>query len=446
MLTTSVERLEESKIKLSVTVPAEQVDEAIRQAYENVGKKLRIPGFRKGHAPRPVVDNYVGKEHVLTEATEALVESTYPLALDAESLRPIDQPNIDTLDTVVAGEDYAYVAEVELRPEFTLTHTDGLAVSVVPREVTEAQVDEQVEVARERFAALEPVEDRGLEAHDYALLSFVGDVAGESYEGNKVDKFLYEWGSGQMPADFDEGLLGMKAGEDKRIEFLIPDTSSKEEFVGKTAGFDVTIHEIKAKVLPDVDDEFAVSVGGFDNVAQMREELRKSLAGPQQMQHERAKESALKAQLAERLEGEPPVAMINSKARQMMRDFAHALEERGMTVPQYCNTMGLSIQALETDINQQAEQAVKEDLALEALFRAENMEVTDEDVREEVAAMISGDETVDDVLAKWTDTGLIPVVQEEIAHRRAIQWLFDNAEITETDEGPAGDANPKGEE
>jgi trigger factor len=252
VLTTSIERLEESNIKLSVTVPAEKVDEAIRQAYENVGKKLRIPGFRKGHAPRPVVDNYVGKDHVLAEATEALVESTYPLALDAEKLRPIDQPDIDTLDPVVAGEDYTYVAEVELRPEFTLTHTDGLAVSVIPREVTEAQIDGQIEMARDRFASLEPVEDRGIEIFDYALISFVGDVDGEPYEGNQVDKYLYEVGSGQMPIAFEEGLVGMKAGEDKRIEFSIPDTSSNEEFVGKTAGFGVTVHEVKAKVLPEV--------------------------------------------------------------------------------------------------------------------------------------------------------------------------------------------------
>ncbi len=441
MLTTSVERLEGTNVKLTVTVPAEEVDAAIKETYATLGKKVRIPGFRKGRAPRSVVDNHLGKDHVLSEATEAVVESTYPVAVDAENLRPIDQPDIEGIEMVVPGEAYTYVAEVELRPEFKLSHTDGIAVSVIPKDVTEAQIDAEIETARDRFASLEPVEDRALQASDFTLISFVGDVDGEAYEGNEVDKYLYEVGSGQMPAEFDEGLIGMKPGDEKRIEFAIPDTSSKEEYVGKTAGFDVTVHEIKAKVLPEVDDEFAVSVGGYDDVAAMREDLRVRMSASQGLQHERAKEEALKAALAERLEGEPPASMVRTKAGQLMRDFSNMLDQRGMSVEEYCDAINAPIESLEADINHQAEQVVKEDLALEALFRAEGMEVTDDEVREEVASMISGGETVDEMLKRWTDNGLLPIVREQVVHQRAIKWLSDNGTITETDgTAPAGAA------
>ena len=144
MLTTNVERLEGYTVKLTVTVPAEEVDASIKQAYEKLGTKVRIPGFRKGKAPRPVVDNYMGREYVLSEATEALVEVTYPKAIDAEELRPIDSPELDEMEVVVEGEDFTYTAQVELRPELKLTHTDDIAVSVPPKAATEAQIDEQI--------------------------------------------------------------------------------------------------------------------------------------------------------------------------------------------------------------------------------------------------------------------------------------------------------------
>ena len=245
-----------------------------------------------------------------------------------------------------------------------------------------------------------------------------------------------------MPAEFDEGLIGMKPGDEKRIEFTIPETSSKEEYVGKTAGFDVTVHEIKSKVLPEVDDEFALSVGGYDNVEQMRDDMRIRLQASQELQHERAKEEALKAQLAERLEGDVPESMVSSKTSQLMRDFQNMLEQRGMTVEAYVAAIGVPIEVLEADINRQGEQAVKEELALEALFRSEGMEVTDEDVREEIKTMITGSESVDDMLARWTDNGLLPIVREQVIHQRAVKWLLENGTITETDGTEAANTAP----
>jgi len=433
VLTTSAEPLEGNHVKLTVTVPADEVDAAIRHAYETIGAKVRIPGFRKGHAPRPVVDNYMGKDYVLSEATEALVDSTYPRAIDAENLRPIAQPDVEEVSLVVAGEEYTYVADVEIRPELTLSHTDGIVVTVPPKFVTDAQIDEQIEVARDRFASLDPVEDRALEADDFALISFVGDVDGEPYEGNVVDMYLYEVGKGHMPTQFDEGLIGLSPGEEKRIEFAIPESSSKEEFVGKTAGFDVVVHEIKRKVLPPIDDELAESIGGYDSVEAMRADLRARMQATQELQHERAKEQGLKMQLAERLEGEVPESMIRAKTGQLMRDFMNQLEQNNLTVEAYAANTGVPLEVIEADINRQGLEIVKEELALEALFRLQGWEVTDEDVRAEIATMISGGQTVDEMLGRWTENGLLPIVREQIVQQRAIGWLLDNGTIIEAE-------------
>ena len=434
MLTTNVERLEGANIKLTVTVSADEVNEAIKKAYSSVSAKIRIPGFRKGRAPRPVVDTYMGgREHMLAEATEALVEKTYPRAIDEESLRPIDSPEIDGVESVVEGEDYTYVAQVELRPELALTHVDDFGVTVVPKNVTEAQIDEQIQIARDRFASLEPIEGRVLAADDFALISFVGDLDGESYEGNQVDKYLYELGRGQMPTEFDEGLLGMEPGQDKRVEFVVPDSSSSQEHVGKTAGFEITLHEIKAKVLPEVDDEFAVSLGGYDDVAQMREDLRTRMQGAQEQKHERAKEEALRSTLAERLVGDVPEAMVRTKTSRLLRDFKETLDQRDMTLDAYLDAVGISVEAFQADLGGQAAQVVKEELALDALFRALGMEITDDDVTEEVAPMVSGDESVEGMLARWREDGLMPILHEQIVQQRAMKWLLDNGTITEND-------------
>ena len=199
MLKTSVEPLEGTTVKLTVTVPAADVDVAIAEAYAAVGKKMRIPGFRKGHAPRPVVDNYVGRDHVLAEATEAVLNDYYPKAVDQEGLRPIESPETEALETVKQGEDFTFEAEVLTRPELTLESAEGITVEVSPREVSDAEMDAQIDELRERFASLEPVEDRGLAENDYALISFVGYVDGETYEATKSTSTCMRWAAGSCP-------------------------------------------------------------------------------------------------------------------------------------------------------------------------------------------------------------------------------------------------------
>jgi trigger factor len=276
-LKTSVEKLQDIRVKLTVELSAEEVDRAIADAYADAAAHVRVPGFRSGRAPREVIDTYVGREAVLAQALEGLVESKYPLALDAERLRPIERPDVGTLDGLTPGQPYSFVAEMDVRPELTLSSSEGIIIFVPPAVASDREVDAQIDYLRDRFASLEPVEDRGVAADDFALISFVGTVDGDPYDGNVVDKFLYEMNRGQMPAEFESAMLGAKPGETVRAEFPVPETSANQDFVGRTAAFDIAVHEIKAKRLPELDDELAGNIGGFDTMAELRADIREKL-------------------------------------------------------------------------------------------------------------------------------------------------------------------------
>lgn len=432
VLTTSVERLEGGVVKLTVTVPAELVDAAIERSYKNAAQKVRIPGFRPGKAPVQMLDSMLGRANLLADATEDVVNSTYPKALDLETLRPIESPELEELDVVEPGADFTYWAEIEVRPELTLSGVEGLAVEVPPAEATDADIDAQIELTRERFATLEPVEGRGVQADDFVLLSFVGLVAGEAYEGNEVDKYLYEMGRGLMPPEFDAGIIGVEPGGETRVEFTIPETTSNEAFAGKQATFDITVHEIKAKVLPEIDDELASNAGGFDSIDDLREDLRNRLSVQKRLAHSQAKERAARAAVAERLQGDIPEGMIIQRQGSMTRDFMTMLEDQQLTIDQYLGQSGVDMDSFEADIKEQAVISLREELGLEALFRALDMSVDEADIEAELKEMTTAaDDTIEQTRERWEELGLMAVLREQISHRKAMRWLLENVQVTE---------------
>jgi trigger factor len=446
-LKTSVERIDGNTVKLTVTVPADEVDQAVDQAYKAMAKQVRIPGFRKGHVPRKVIDNYVGREMTLSEATETVVQTSYPKAVDSQELRTVASPDLGELDNVEPGAEYTYVAEIQVRPELTITGTEDFVITVPGGGVDEAEVDAEIEQMRERFASLEPVEDRGVQADDFVLLSFTGYVDDEPYENNTVDKYLYELGRGAMPKEFDAGLIGVEPGGETKIEFEIPDTSSVEEFVGKTARFDVTVHEIKAKVLPPVDDELAMNAGGFDSLDEMRRNILERMKWLHDLEARRAREEGVRKAVAERLEGEAPEAMIEQRKEQLGRDFEHGLESRNLSFEGYLAATGTTVEDIQAQIDAEALESVRTELALEALFRELGLEVTDDDIEAEFLAMAPGEpDKAAEQRAKWTEMGLITVVKEQVMHRKAVLWAIEHASFVDKDGNPVEDIEMVAEE
>lgn len=437
---TSVERIDPSSVSMTVTVPASEVDAAIARTYVKVAKSIKVPGFRKGKIPRPVIDNHVGTEYVLGEAQEDLLNEVYPAAVRAEGLNTIGNPEVDELAELVAGEEYTFTAKVPVKPELTLSSIEGLSASVPPAEATDREVEAQIEHTRERFASLEPVEGRGVAENDFVLVSFTGTVDGEPYEGNVVDKYLYEMSKGLMPPEFDAGLLGVEAGGTTRIEFEVPGTSSNPDFVGKTAAFEVEVHEIKEKVLPELDDEFAENAGGFENMDAMRADIKGKLDEAKASGRERALERAVRVALVERLEGDVPEMMINARRDSMLQEFAAGLQQRGMTIEQYSEATGYETDRILSDVSAQSAQVVREELALEALYREAGLEITDEDLEEEYRRFAeAGEMSVDELKERWADTPALEVLKESLTHRKAIEWLVDPANVEITEVEPAAD-------
>ncbi|MDO8847495.1 MAG: trigger factor [Coriobacteriia bacterium] len=428
---TSVERLEGDRVKLTITVPAAEVDSAIDKAYVAVGTKLRIPGFRPGHAPRPVIDTHVGRDAVLAEAQEEVVSNSYSRAISQEDILTFGQPDVGELDLVEPGQDYTYTAEVSLRPELTLAKADDFTVTVPARTASDREVDAQIESTRERFATLE-VADQPVGGNDFALISFVGTVDGEAYEGNTVDKYLYELGRGMMPSEFDAALVGTKPGASTVAEFEIPDTSSNEEFVGKQARFEIEVHEVKTKVLPELDDEFAASAGGFDSMEDYRADVRKGLDETKEAAHMREIEIAAVRELVERLEGDVAQEMIDGRANSMLGDFLETLQERNVSIQDYLQMTGITPDKLQSDLKDQAAVRVREELALEALFRAQALTVSESDMDDAIREIVSGDETEALKLREsLVANGALPIMREQIMHRKALKWLIDSVTVVE---------------
>lgn len=431
---TSLERLDSYTVRLTVKIPPDEVDAAIDEAYKRVANRVKVPGFRAGKAPKPVIDTHLGKDAVLADAQDDLLTESYSSALDNEGIRPIQQPEIGELDLVQPGTAFEYEAEILIRPELELSSLDDLKVEVPPAEATEEEVDAQIDHTREKYASLEPVEDRGVQADDYVLLSFEGLVDGEEYEGNKVDKYLYEMNRGLMPEEFEAALIGVEAGGKAKAEFDIPDTSTNEEFVGKTATFDVEVHEIKAKVLPEVDEEFAMNAGGYDSVEDMRTDIKAQIDRSKAMGRAQEHEMGVRKALAERLEGDVPDQMIENAREQIKRDFVNGLESRGTNIEEYLAQTGMGIEQIDSMIEKQAEDSVREDLALEALFRQIQGEITDEDLDKHVSEMASAaDSDPAELRKKWEEAGVMSVLHEQIMQSKAIAWLMDesNVEVVE---------------
>lgn len=429
---TETERLEGNLVKLTIRVPADHVERAVKAAYKNVSNEMKIPGFRAGHVPPRVVDNYVGRDKVLGQAQEVIVQETYSKAVDSAGLSPIDHPEMGELDLPVEGEEYVYEAEVPIRPELELSSHEGIKIEVLPKEVADDEIEAEVDKKRRELATLE-VSEEGIGEDDFALISFTGLVDGEAYPGNVVERYLYEFGTGQMPGDFENQLLGAKADEKVEVSFIIPETTSNPKYVGKTGVFDVEVHEVKKRVLPEADDDFA-QAAGYATIDEMRSKIREEMERGKSFRYSREVEVTARNGLAANLEGDIPEQMVRRRTSDMIRDFFNMLEQQGISAHEYTRQRDLSLEDLEKQFELDADKGVRGELALEALFRTLGYELTDEDIDAELSDFATEDRSSEDVRASLEEAGVMQVIRQQAMHRKATMWLLDNIEVVETDE------------
>lgn len=444
-MNTTVEKLEGNRVRLTVDHTAPEVDQAITAAYTRVSRQIKLPGFRPGKAPRPLIDAHVGRESVLAEALEDLVEDSYPRALDEHRIHPMGRPDTGDLDMVEEGAEHTFTAEMDVRPDFTLASIENLTAEVPPSSTTDAEIDAQVAYLRDRFATLEVIEGRGIADGDFALLSFTGTVDGKPADDLTVDKYLYEVGHGIMPSEFDAGITGVDAGGTARVEFLVPETAANPDYVGKPAVFDVVVHEVKAKVLPEIDDELASNIGGFETMAELRTDIRAKLDENKAAAHGRLVERAARVSLSERLQGEVPVEMVAGRTEAMAEEFFDSLKDQGMTIDDYLEATDLTVEQIQSDIAREASLRVRDELALEALFHQAGLEYAEEELDHEIEVLAGGDKVpVAQMRERLIQSGVIGILRERLMQRHATRYLMEHVEIVEIDPGAeASDKKPK---
>lgn len=381
-----VEKLEKNMAKLTIEVDVETFEKAVEKAYQKEKNKISIPGFRKGKVPRQMVEKMYGKEVFFEEAANIVIPDAYDKALDECEEDIVSSPKIEVTQ-IAAGKPFVFTAEVALKPEVKLGKYKGVKVDKIETAVTDEEVDAEIEREREKSARNITVEDRPVEDGDMTTLDFEGFVDGVAFEGGKGENYPLTIGSGAFIPGFEEQLVGAKIGEETEVKVTFPEDYQAEHLQGKEAVFQCTVKEIRKKELPELNDEFASDVSEFETLAEYREDVKKNLEEQKKKDAEKEKEDAAVKAAVEDSEMEIPEAMLETQQKRMVEEFAQRITMQGLSMEQYFQFTGTSYQQMVEQVKPQAEERIRSRLVLEAVAKAEKLEVSDEEYEDELMTM-----------------------------------------------------------
>lgn len=421
-----VEKLEHNMAKLTVEVAAEDVEKALQAAYLKQRKQINIPGFRKGKVPRQMIEKMYGPEVFYDEAANNMIPNAYAKAYDESELDIVSQPKIEVVQ-MEKGKPFIFTAEVATKPEVTLGDYKGLKVDKVSTRVTQKEVDEEIEKERERNARTIEVTDRAVQDKDEVTLDFEGFVDGVAFEGGKGEDYPLTIGSGSFIPGFEEQLIGAEIDKEVEVNVTFPKEYHSEELAGKDATFKCTVHTIKAKELPELDDEFASEVSECETMDAYRAEVKKNIKERKERTGKEKKENQAVDQAIENAQMDIPEAMIEFQVRQMADDFARRIQQQGLTVEQYFQFTGMTAEKMMEEMRPQAEKSIKTRLLLEAIVKAENIEVSDERVEEELTKMAEAYQMEVEKLKEFMGENEKKQIKEDLAVQEAITLLVNES-------------------
>ena len=375
-----MEKIDVNVVKFEVKVEADKFKEALTRAYKKNIKKFNVPGFRKGKVPMNVVKKYYGVEVLLEDAVNFSIEGSYAEALKENNVRPVDFPKVEVVQAE-EGKDLIYTAEVIVYPEVELGEYKGLNVEKKTYEVTEEEVSAKLKEMQEKNARVE-VKEGAIENGNIAVIDFKGFIDGVAFEGGEGHDYSLEIGSGSFIDNFEEQLVGAKAGDKVEVNVTFPESYGKEELNGKPAKFEVEVKEVKAKELPVLDDEFAKEVSEFETLEALKEDTTKKLEEANTARAEREYEEAILRAVVENAKMDIPAVMVEQEIDRMVQNLAQRLQYQGLTLEQYFQFTGTDAEKMREYMKENAETKVKTELVLEALQKAEKMEVLDEELKE----------------------------------------------------------------
>lgn len=421
-----LEKLEHNMAKLTVEVAAEDVEKALQAAYLKQRKQINIPGFRKGKVPRQMIEKMYGPEVFYDEAANNMIPDAYAKAYDESELDIVSQPKIEVVQ-MEKGKPFIFTAEVATKPEVTLGDYKGLKVDKVSTRVTQKEVDEEIEKERERNARTIEVTDRAVQDKDEVTLDFEGFVDGVAFEGGKGEDYPLTIGSGSFIPGFEEQLIGAEIDKEVEVNVTFPKEYHSEELAGKDATFKCTVHTIKAKELPELDDEFASEVSECETMDAYRAEVKKNIKERKERTGKEKKENQAVDQAIENAQMDIPEAMIEFQVRQMADDFARRIQQQGLTVEQYFQFTGMTAEKMLEEMRPQAEKSIKTRLVLEAIVKAENIEVSDERVEEELTKMAEAYQMEVEKLKEFMGENEKKQIKEDLAVQEAITLLVNES-------------------
>lgn len=422
-----VEKLEKNMAKLTIEVSAEELEKAIQGAYLKNKNKISIPGFRKGKAPRKMIEQMYGKEVFYEDAANALIPDAYEKALEECTEEIVSSPKIDVTQ-LEAGKPFIFTAEVALKPEVTLGKYKGVKVDKADVEVSDEEVDAEINQEREKNSRTVDITDRAVKDGDIATIDFEGFVDGVAFEGGKGEDYPLTIGSGAFIPGFEAALVGAEVGKETDVNVTFPEDYQASELAGKAAVFKCTVKKLQEKQLPDLDDDFVSEVSDeSDTVEQYKEEIRKKISDRKAADAKSAKEDAVIDAIIEDAKMEIPDAMVDTQQRQMVQDYAQRLQSQGISMEQYMQFTGMTTQTLLEQVKPQALKRIQSRLVLEAVVAAENITATEEDFEEEAKVMGEAYQMdVEKVKELLGENGKKQVMQD-ICVKKAVEFVVENA-------------------
>lgn len=425
-MSVQVEKLEKSMAKLTIEVSAEEFDSAIDKAYKKSKNKIAMPGFRKGKAPRAMIEKMYGAGVFYEDAANIIIPDAYENAAKESDLEIVSQPEI-AIDQIEKGKPFIFTATVAVKPEVTLGDYKGIEVEKKIAEVTDEEVDAEIDKVRESNSRMVTIDDRATQDGDTVIIDFDGYVDGEQFEGGKAEDYALVLGSHSFIDNFEDQLIGKNIGDDVEVNVTFPDQYQAEELQGKPALFKVKIKEIKVKELPEVDDDFAQDVSDFDTLAEYKEDLKNKLLENNEAALKREKEEAVIGKIIENAQMEIPDPMVDAQTRQMTQEFAQRIQSQGLSLEQYMQFTGMTPQKMVEELKPQALKRIQSRLVLEAVVAAENIEVSDEDFDKEIENMAGMYQMEVDKLRDLIGEDEEEQIRLDIAVQKAVDLVVDAA-------------------
>ena len=424
-MSVQVENLEKNMAKLTIEVAAEEVEKAIQAAYLKEKGKISMPGFRKGKVPRAMIEKMYGAAIFYEEAANILIQDNYAKAMEESKEDIVSRPTIDVVQ-IESGKPFIFTAEVAVRPEVTLGKYKGVQVTKIDTTVTDEEVEAALEKEQQKNSRTVSVTDRPVQTGDTAVIDFEGFVDGVAFEGGKGENHPLEIGSHSFIEGFEDQLVGHNVGEEVEVNVTFPEKYQAAELAGKPAVFKVKINEIKTKELPELNDEFAQDVSEFDTLAEYKEDLRKHLEVSKENDAKRAKEDEAIKKIIDKSTMELPDAMIDTQCENMINEFAQRISQSGLTMDQYMQFSGMTIDGLKEQVRPEAITRIQSSLVLEQIAKEENIEVSDDEINAEVEKMAAQYGMEADKLKEYLGDAEKESMKRDLAITKAVDLIMEN--------------------